>query len=65
MNSVLNPGIHEVSDFLLFNSSRPCSCVLCHCKVQEVTEERWLVYTEPVQLESEAVTELRLGYSEG
>lgn len=30
--------------------------------VQEVTEERWLVYTEPVQLESEAVTELKLAF---
>ncbi|CAK9103044.1 unnamed protein product [Durusdinium trenchii] len=30
--------------------------------VQEVMEERWLVYTKPVQLEGEAITELKLAF---
>ncbi|CAK9043761.1 Protein NO VEIN (Protein EMBRYO DEFECTIVE 2597), partial [Durusdinium trenchii] len=30
--------------------------------VQEVIEERWLVYTKPVQLEGEAITELKLAF---
>ena len=55
------PGFQEFIGFRLESRHRPWKLSIASPQVGEVTEERWLVYTEPVQLESDAVTELYLG----